>query len=135
MIWKNGLIQAAYLWKKFWEGLTLKRIGLIMVGAAITSFGLYNIHQQTSITEGGVMGMMLLINHWLGISPSLITPVLDLACYGLAFRYLGGQFIKISILSTMGVSGFFSLWERRPPVLPDLSANPLLAAGLGGCFI
>ena len=135
MIWKNGLIQAAYLWKKFWEGLTLKRIGLIMVGAAITSFGLYNIHQQTSITEGGVMGMMLLINHWLGISPSLITPVLDLACYGLAFRYLGGQFIKISILSTMGVSGFFSLWERRPPVLPDLSANPLLAAVLGGCFI
>ena len=123
------------VWEIFWEGLSVKKIALILLGAAITSFGLYNIHQQTSITEGGVMGMMLLINHWLGISSSLITPVLDLACYGLAFRYLGGQFIKISILSTMGVSWFFSLWEKKPPLLPDFSAYPLLAAVLGGCFI
>ena len=117
------------------EGLSLKKILMILLGAAVASFGLYNIHQQTNITEGGVLGMMLLASHWLGFAPSMITPVLDIACYALAFRYLGGQFIKISVISTMSMSAFFSLWEIRPPVLPDLSGAPLLAAVLGGCFV
>ena len=43
----------------------------------ICSFGIHNIHQRTNITEGGVIGMMLLIDHWLHLSPAYITPVLD----------------------------------------------------------
>ena len=77
-------------------GVTGKKIALIMVGAMICTFGIHNIHQQTGITEGGVIGLMLLAEHWLWISPAFITPVLDLACYLLAFKYLGGRFIKIS---------------------------------------
>lgn len=123
----------------FWDcllaGFTPSKVCWILLGAAIASFGLYNIHRQVHITEGGVLGMMLLINHWLGIPSSKVTPVLDLACYLLAFRYLGARFIKISVVSTLGVSGFFFLWEKFPPVLPDLSQMPLLAAVLGGCFV
>lgn len=126
-------------WGNFWNrlraGFTLSKVFWILLGAAVASFGLYNIHRQVHITEGGVLGMMLLINHWLGMPSSKITPVLDLACYLLAFRYLGVRFIKISIVSTLGVSGFFFLWERFPPMLPDLSQTPLLAAVLGGCFV
>ncbi len=40
-------------------------------GAAILSFGLFNIHSQSNITEGGVLGMILLLEHWLHISPAL----------------------------------------------------------------
>ena len=123
------------IWKKLWEGFSAEKVIFIIIGAAIASFGLHNIHQRTNITEGGVLGMVLLLNHWLNISPSVITPVLDLACYGLAFRYLGGRFIKISILSTASMSAFFKLWEQFPPMLPDLSPYPLLAAVLGGCFV
>lgn len=121
--------------KKLLDGLTFRRILPIIIGAAICSFGIYNIHQQAGITEGGVIGGMLLIHHWLGISPSIITPVLDLSCYILAYRYLGGRFIKISIVSTTSVSLFFKLWEMFPPVLPDLSAHPLVAAITGGIFV
>lgn len=121
--------------RKLWDGFTLKKVGLILLGAAIASFGLYNVHQQTGITEGGVLGMMLLAHRWLKIAPSVITPVLDIVCYGLALRYLGGRFIKISAMSTLSMSAFFRLWEQHPPVLPDLSGNPLLAAILGGCFV
>ena len=63
--------------------------------------------------------MMLLIDRWLGLPPAVITPVLDITCYVLAFRYLGGQFF----------------WEMFPPMLPDLSAYPLAAAVLGGIFV
>ena len=101
----------------------------------ICSFGIHNIHQQTGITEGGVIGLMLFIEHWIGISPAFITPVLDAACYLLAFKYLGGRFIKISAISTLSVSFFYKVWEQFPHMLPDLSAYPLAAAVFGGIFV
>lgn len=125
----------AKLTKKLLEGLTLKKVLLIILGAAVCSFGIHNIHQRTAITEGGVIGMMLLIDRWLGLPPAVITPVLDITCYVLAFRYLGGQFIKISVISTLSVSLFYDFWEMFPPMLPDLSAYPLAAAVLGGVFV
>lgn len=123
------------LTKNLLEGLTLKKVLLIILGAAVCSFGIHNIHQRTAITEGGVIGMMLLIDRWLGLPPAVITPVLDITCYVLAFRYLGGQFIKISVISTLSVSLFYDFWEMFPPMLPDLSAYPLAAAVLGGIFV
>ena len=112
-----------------------RRLGLILLGTAIASFGIYNIHQQTNITEGGVLGMLLLLNHWFGVSPAVLTPVLDIACYVLALRFLGGTFLKWSLVSTVSLAGFFKLWEQFPRVLPDLSAWPLAAAVLGGVFV
>ncbi|HIS48733.1 MAG TPA: YitT family protein [Candidatus Scybalocola faecigallinarum] len=125
----------ANLIKKLMDGLSIKRIVWILIGAMITTFGIHNIHQQTGITEGGVIGLMLLLEHWLGFSPAFITPVLDIACYGLAFKYLGKRFIKISIISTLSVSLFYKIWELFPPMLPDLSSYPLLAALAGGVFV
>ena len=74
-------------WKaKLFQGLSMKNILWILVGAAICTFGIHNIHQQVGITEGGVIGGMLLLEHWLRISPAYITPVLDIACYLLALK-------------------------------------------------
>lgn len=113
----------------------MKKILIILLGTAITSFGLYNIHQQTSITEGGILGLLLLLEHWFHISPSSLTLVLDCICYLLAFRFLGRDFLKYSILATLCLSGFFKIWESFPPVLPNLSGYPLIASVLGALFI
>lgn len=121
--------------EKALEGLSWKKFLWIFLGAAICTFGIHNIHQQTGITEGGVIGAMLLLEHWLRISPAYITPVLDILCYVLAFRYLGGSFIRISIISTLSVSLFYKVWEQFPHMLPDLSNHPLAAAVLGGLFV
>ncbi|AEG58349.1 YitT family protein [Desulforamulus ruminis] len=112
-----------------------EKITFILLGTAIVSFAMYNIHQQANITEGGVLGMILLLNHWFGISPSLLSPVLDAFCYALAFKYLGRNFLKASIVSTLSLAGFFKLWEQLPPILPDLSAHPLIAALAGGLLV
>ena len=123
-------------WKtKLFQGLSFKNILWIVAGAAICTFGIHNIHQQVGITEGGVIGGMLLLEHWLGISPAYITPVLDIACYLLALKYLGAGFIRTSILSTLSVSLFYKLWEQFPPMLTDLSGHPLVAAVLGALFV
>ena len=126
--WPAALLRLA-------DGLSWKKVALIVLGAAVCTFGIHNIHQQTGITEGGVIGLMLLLEHWLGVSPAFLTPVLDVCCYLLALRYLGRRFIKISVLSTLAVSAFYKLWECFPPLLPDLSAYPLAAALIGGVFV
>lgn len=123
------------LWQKLTEDLTLSRILLLMLGAMIFSFGIHNIHQRTNITEGGVIGLMLLLEHWLHISPAYITPVLDVLCYVAAIKFLGLGFIKMSLISTGFISLFYKIWELFPPMLPDLSGHPLVAAILGGCFV
>lgn len=134
MLLKNHLLEAFYLPKEKRRAV-IKQMAFIVLGTAIGSFGIYNIHQQTNITEGGVLGMILLLNHWLGVSPSIITPILDILCYSLAFRQLGWRFIRVSIVSTISLAGFFRLWEQFPPLLPNLSATPFLAALLGGLFV
>lgn len=121
--------------KKLTEGITVKKTVALLAGAMICSFGIHNIHQRTGITEGGIIGLMLLLENLLNISPAYITPVLDIACYAAAFGFLGGQFILLSVISTAFVSGFYKIWELFPPLLPDLSPYPLAAALLGGIFV
>lgn len=111
------------------------RYAQLLLGAAILSFGLYNVHSQSNITEGGVLGTTLLLEHWLGISPAVSELVLDLICYGLGARYLGKQFVKYALTATGGFTVFYSLWERVGHLLPDLGGMPLLAAVVGGCFV
>ncbi len=110
--------------------------GLLLVGgAAVLAFGLYNIHSQCDITEGGVLGALLLIEHWLPISPAVSSVVLNAACYGFGLRYLGKSFAVCSVIATGSFTLFYALFELFPPLLPDLSGYPLLAAVLGGCFV
>ena len=113
----------------------LRTYGVVLLGAAILSFGLYNIHEQTSITEGGVLGMTLFLQHWFGLSPSITSPIMDIACYALAWRFLGNAFAKYAVVASLAFAAFHRLWEAFPPLLPDLSGHPLVAAVLGALFV
>ncbi|MFR5725621.1 MAG: YitT family protein [Clostridium sp.] len=117
------------------ETFVLKTTVSITIGTAITTFGLYNVHQQADITEGGILGLILLLNFWLGMSSSLLSPILDFLSYLMGFKYLGKEFLKTSIFATLCMAGFFRLWELFPPLLPSLADIPLAASVLGGCFI
>lgn len=112
-----------------------RRLGMIALGAAIATFGLYNIHQRTGITEGGVLGLLLFVNHWTGLPASLVSPVLDLLCYAAALKVLGAGFLRTAVVSSAAMAAWFKVWECFPPMLPDLSPHPLAAAILGGLFI
>ena len=41
------------------EIFTLRRLLFILCGTAICSFGIYNVHDQSGITEGGAHDVML----------------------------------------------------------------------------
>lgn len=108
---------------------------MLLCGAAILSFGLYNIHSRCGVTEGGVLGTTLLLHHWLGISPAVSEFVIDAVCYWLGLRFLGRAFFARALLASGAFAAFYALWERTGPLLPDLSAQPLAAALAGGVFV
>ena len=114
--------------KKIVSDFTLKRLFWLVLGTAILSFGIHNIHQRAAITEGGVIGLVLLMNHWLGIPASIASPLLDFVCYALAFKFLGLNFILTAAVASVSLAGFYRLWESFPPMLPDLTPWPLAAA-------
>ncbi|MBR5521740.1 MAG: YitT family protein [Oscillospiraceae bacterium] len=113
----------------------LTHYAILFCGAAILSFGLFNIHSRSRITEGGVLGTVLLINHWLGISPGITNPILDMCCYLLGWRMLGNSFLKNAIFASLSFSACYNIWETIGYVLPDMSSTPLLAAITGAIFV
>lgn len=110
-------------------------LGWILLGAFILAFGMYNIHSRTMITEGGIWGIELLIDHWFGISPAFTAPFLDGACYLMGVVFLGKEFILKSVVGTLSYSFFYAVLELFPPMLPDLNPMPLVAAVLGATFV
>ncbi|MFV0413282.1 MAG: YitT family protein [Oscillospiraceae bacterium] len=107
----------------------------ILLGAALLAFGMYNVHSQSNVTEGGVLGLVLLLHHWLNIPASVSTFILDATCYLLGYKFLGKKFLKYSIVGTVSVSVFFAILEQFPPLLPSFENHPLVAAVLGGLFV
>lgn len=116
-------------------GVQARRYACILLGTAIVAFGLYNVHGQSGITEGGVLGATLLIQHWTGISPSVSEIVLDVICYALGFAFLGRRFLVDSLIATCAYAGCYALFERVGYVLPDMGHMPVLAAVVGAVFV
>ena len=112
-----------------------RRYACLFLGAAIVAFGLYNVHGQSGITEGGVLGATLLIQHWTGLSPAVSEIVLDVICYALGFAFLGRRFLVDSLIATCAYAGFFALFEQMGYVLPDMGHMPVLAAAAGALFV
>ena len=93
---------------------------LLLLGCAVQAFGLFNIHAFSGVTEGGVLGATLLIAHHFGISPSVSSFVLNALCYAFGYRVLGRRFIVYSILSGIGFSLFYALFETMGLLLPEI---------------
>ena len=113
----------------------LFRYAQLLLGSAILAFGLFNVHSKSRITEGGVLGTTLLLQHWFGISPSISEAVLDVCCYLLGLKYLGTSFLRYALTATGGFALSYALFERMGYMLPSMLDQPLLAAVVGGLFV
>lgn len=115
--------------------LNPKNCVMAFLASAFQAFGIYNIHALAEVTEGGVFGLTLLLQHWFGISPAASSFVLNAACYFLGWRTLGKDFIGYSFVAACGYSICYGICECFPPLWPEIAGYPLLAALLGAVFI
>jgi uncharacterized membrane-anchored protein YitT (DUF2179 family) len=103
--------------------------------AAALAFGLYNVHAVSGVTEGGTLGLTLLLWQWFDISPALTGLIANGLCYLLGWRVLGKSFILYSAVSTATFSLTYRILECFPPLWPQLYEMPLLSALLGAVFV
>lgn len=108
---------------------------LALLGSLILAFGIYNIHAPSEVTEGGALGLILLLDHWFGISPAVSGAIINILCYLLGIKVLGRDFIVYSLISTAGFSLTYKLCELFDPLYPDIGSYPLAAAVIGAVFV
>lgn len=108
---------------------------LLFLSSAFQAFGIYNIHSIADITEGGIFGLTLLLEHWFRISPSVSSFLLSGACFLLGWRILGKEFIGYSAVAAAGYSAGYAVCELFPPLWPEIVHYPLLAAVCGALII
>lgn len=111
------------------------RVSLALLGAFIQAMGLCNIHAFADVTEGGVLGATLLLEHWFAVSPALSALVLNAACYLFGWRTLGRDFLLYSIICGVAYSVFYALLEPFAPLWPGLVKTPVGSAIVGAVFI
>ena len=111
------------------------RVLMALLGAFIQAVGLCNIHAFANVTEGGVLGATLLIEHWFLISPALSALVLNAACYLFGWKTLGKDFLIYSAICSGAYSLFYALLAPYAPLWPGLVASPLWSALVGALFI
>ncbi len=115
--------------------IKLKNCIFLILGGAILAFGLFNVHSFSGVTEGGTLGLTLLLDHWFSISPALTSIVLNAVCYFIGWRTLGKDFIAYSVVCCLSFSGFYWIFERIGPVYPAIADHRLAASVLGAVFV
>lgn len=117
------------------RAISLRSCAVAFLSAGFLAFGMYHVHSVADITEGGVLGAVLLIHHWLHISPALSSLVLNALCYLFGWRTFGKSFVVYSIAAALGYSAFYFVCEQFPPIYPQIAEMPLLASVVGSIFV
>ena len=112
-----------------------RNILILFFASAFQAFGIYHVHAVADVTEGGVLGLTLLLEYWFHISPAISSFILNTACFAFGLHILGKGFILSSFIAALGYSAGYGLWEQFPPIWPAIADFPLIAAILGALFI
>ena len=123
------------MFRVLFRDISWKKCVLGFLASVLLAFGLYHIHAQSAVTEGGILGLSLFFDKVLHISPAITTTLLNILCYLLGFRVLGRKFIVYSAITTAGFSISYAVFEQFPPLFPAIGEYPLLAALVGAIVV
>lgn len=121
--------------KRLLPQIRLKNCIFQVLGGMILAFGLFNVHSFSGVTEGGSLGLTLLLDHWFNISPAISAIVLNAICYFIGWRALGKDFIAYSAVCCASFSIFYWICELIGPIYPQIAGHRLAAAIIGAVFV
>ncbi|MFD3447467.1 YitT family protein [Microbacteriaceae bacterium 4G12] len=112
-----------------------QEVGMILFGSFILATGLYHIHAQNNLAEGGFLGIALIVQRFFHISPSITTLLLDIPLIWVGSKLLGKRLAIKTIIGATSFSIFYALMEHYSPFVINLSQHLFLAAVIGGIFV
>ncbi len=107
----------------------LRNIVLIALGTALSSAGFAFFTFPNDIASGGVTGIAQILNHLFGLPVGLMSIVMNIPLFALAWKKLGLNFLLGSLLGLLGNSLFIDLFNSFAFCATD---DMLLAAVYGG---
>lgn len=117
------------------KDIQAKHCIVAVLSSAFLAFGLYHVHSLSGVTEGGVIGLNLLLYHWFHISPSITNFIANVICYALGWKLLGRKFILYSAVATVSFSVSYWVFAQFEPLWPQLADAPLLSSVIGAVFV
>jgi len=91
--------------------ISIKETLYIIFGSGLVALVVATIHSKIELTEGGQIGIELLLLHWFNISPSISSVVIDLIFYFLGFLILNQKFRFNAIIGTLTYSITYLLFN------------------------
>lgn len=117
------------------QDIRIKDCVITVLSSTFLAFGLYHVHNFSGVTEGGIIGLTLLLEHWFQISPAITSFVANTIFYLLGWKLLGRKFIIYSAVATVSFSVSYGIFEQFEPLWPQLYHYPLLASIIGALFV
>ncbi|RKD25739.1 hypothetical protein BEP19_02005 [Ammoniphilus oxalaticus] len=116
-----------------------KNVFMILVGSAITGFGINYFNIANHLAEGGVTGITILLKFIFNWDPGLVNLALNIPLLILGWRTLGRLSLIYTVIGTVSLSVFLSLFSsfRLPlddSLLAALYAGVTVGIGLGIVF-
>jgi uncharacterized membrane-anchored protein YitT (DUF2179 family) len=106
----------------------------ILLGTIILAFGVYNFYYTNNITEGGVLGLLLLLKNLFNIELSIANLLIDGALILIGYRYFGKKFVLYTLFASCSFSIFYDIFEAIGPIFPKFE-NPLIATIIAGLSV
>ncbi|TDQ41510.1 YitT family protein [Aureibacillus halotolerans] len=116
-------------------GLRFKNIAMILFGSAIFSFGIVHFNMENDLAEGGFTGITLLLYFMYSIDPALSNIILNIPVFFIGWKYLGRTTFLYTIIGTLSVSLFLSIFQNVTHLSMPLKNDMTLAALFAGVFI
>lgn len=112
---------------------TIRKAIMIIIGAAITAYGLEAVLIPNSVIDGGVTGVSIMGAKVFGLPLGVFLFILNLPFIYIGYKQVGRTF---ALLSVIGIAALSAGTVLMHDITPILSANdPLLVVASGGILL
>ncbi|KXH82002.1 YitT family protein [Sporosarcina sp. HYO08] len=116
------------------DGIKIRNIFWIIIGAALFSFGLVNFTIQHELADGGFTGITLILLFAFNWDPAIMNLVLNIPMFIIGWKLLGKRVFIYTIVGTVAVSVFIKIFMKYE-VNIHLEDDLFLVALFAGVFI
>ena len=124
------------------RGIKIKNLIMILLGAAIFSFGLVHFNIQHELAEGGFTGLTLILLFVFDLDPAIMNLILNVPMFFIGWKLLGRKTFVYTVVGTVAVSVFlrlfttyqYSVHMEDDLLLVSLFAGVFIGIGLGIIF-
>ena len=113
----------------------IKKYFIIILGVALTAFGISTFYTPNKIVNGGVSGVATILYHTLNVSTGLTFFVINAILLIVALGVLGKEFVIDTVLGSMMLSVFLQAFSYIPPFTNDIFLAVVFGSVLYGLGI